>query len=178
MPKTKINSVVGDLLKQADCDAIVNSAHPSMLAGSGVCGIIHRAAGKELETYGKQFAPLKLTEAVITPAFNLPNKAIIHVSAPRFHNASDPYNLLNQSLSNVFDLAEKCQLNCIAIPAIGTGVYGFPIEEAIKIYAQAAWIFINSKLEEIRFIFTTPEYADLMNKELRSMLTTCACPKK
>jgi len=169
MNQTRINSVVGDLLKQDDCDAIVNSAHPSMLAGSGVCGIIHRAAGKELEIYGKQFAPLKLTEAVITPAFNLPNRAIIHVSAPRFHNETVPYNLLNQCLYNVFELAEKCQLKRIALPAIGTGIYGFPIEEAIKIYAQSAIKFIDSNLEEIRFVFTTLENSDLMNEQLKDI---------
>lgn len=169
MDQTRINSVVGDLLKQDDCDAIVNSAHPSMLAGSGVCGIIHRAAGKELETYGKQFAPLKLTEAVITPAFNLTNRAIIHVNAPRFHNETDPYNLLNQCLYNVFELAEKCQLKRIALPAIGTGIYGFPIEESIKIYAQVATKFIDSNLEEIRFVFKTVENSDLMNNQLRKL---------
>ena len=169
MNQTRINSVVGDLLKQDDCDAIVNSAHPSMLGGSGGCGLIHRAAGKELEIYGKQVAPLKLTEAVITPAFNLPNRAIIHVSAPRFHNESDPYNLLNQCLYNVFELAEKCQLNRIALPAIGPGIYGFPVEEAIKIYAQAAIKFTDSNLEEIRFVFTTLENSDLMNQQLRNL---------
>jgi O-acetyl-ADP-ribose deacetylase (regulator of RNase III) len=167
--KLKINGEVGDLLKQDDCDAIVNSAHPSMLAGSGICGLIHRAAGKELGAYGKQFAPLKLTQVVVTPAFNLPNRAIIHVSAPRFHNETDPYNLLNQCLYNVFELAEKCQLKRIALPAIGTGIYGFPIEEAIKIYAQVATKFIDSNLEEIRFVFTTFENSDLMNKQLRKL---------
>jgi O-acetyl-ADP-ribose deacetylase (regulator of RNase III) len=169
MEITLLNSVVGDLLKQDDCDAIVNSAHPSMLAGSGVCGLIHRAAGKELEAYGKQFAPLKLTQVVVTPAFNLPNRAIIHVSAPRFHNETDPYNLLDQCLYNVFELAEKCKLKRIALPAIGTGIYGFPIEESIKIYAQVAIKFIDSSLEEIRFVFTRLGDCDLMNKKLRNL---------
>lgn len=169
MNQTRINGVVSDLLKQEDCEAIVNSAHPSMLAGSGVCGLIHRAAGKELEIYGKQFAPLKLTQAVVTPAFNLPYRAIIHVNAPRFHNETDPYNLIDQCLYNVFELAEKCQLKRIALPAIGTGIYGFPIEESIKIYAQVATKFIDSELEEIRFVFTTVENSDLMNKQLRDL---------
>lgn len=169
MNQTRINSIVGDLLKQEDCDAIVNSAHPSMLAGSGVCGLIHRAAGKELEAYGKQFAPLELTQAVVTPAFNLPYRAIIHVNAPRFHNETDPYNLLDQCLYNVFKLAEKCQLKHIALPAIATGIYGFPIEESIKIYAQVAIKFIDSNLEEISLVFTTLENSDLMNKQLRSL---------
>ena len=169
MNQTTINSVVGNLLKQDDCDAIVNSAHPSMLAGSGVCGLIHKAAGKELEAYGKQFAPLELTQAVFTPAFNLPYRAIIHVSAPRFHNETDPYNLLDKSLYNAFKLAEKCKLKRIALPAIGTGIYGFPIEESIKIYAQVARKFIDSELEEIRFVFTTLENSDLMKHQLRDL---------
>lgn len=164
--KVLLNPVVGDLLKQEDCDAIVNSAHPSMLAGSGVSGIIHRAAGKELESYGQQFAPIKLTQAVITPAFDLPYKAIIHVSAPRFHNEDNPYSLLDHSLNNVYELAERCQLKRIAIPAIGTGIYGFPIEGAVKIYAQSVFRFKNRYLQEVRFVFTSQEYLDLMNVEL------------
>jgi O-acetyl-ADP-ribose deacetylase (regulator of RNase III) len=161
-----INSVVGDLLEQRDCDAVVNSAHASMLAGSGICGLIHKAAGKSLEEYGKQFAPLKIAQAVITPAFDLNNKAIIHVNAPRHHDHEDPFGLLEHALNNVYVLAEKCQLKSIAIPAIGTGVYGFPINEAIKIYAESALSFKNSYLQEVRFVFTSLEYAELMKTEL------------
>ena len=98
----EITAVVGNLIKQSDCDAIVNSAHPSMLAGSVVCGVIHRAAGKELEAFGKQFAPLELAQAVITPAFNLNNKFIIHVNAPRYHLEADPLLVLRRALNNVF----------------------------------------------------------------------------
>lgn len=166
MDIASINSVVGDLLRQRDCDAIVNSAHASMLAGSGICGLIHKAAGKVLEEYGKQFAPLKIAQAVITPAFNLNNKAIIHVNAPRYHNQENPFGLLERSLTNVYALAERCQFRIIAIPAIGTGVYGFPVDEAIKIYARSALSFKNSYLHEVRFVFTSLEYAKLMKMEL------------
>ena len=168
MEITLIKSVVGDLLNQADCDAIVNSAHPSMLAGSGVCGLIHKAAGKGLEEYGKQFAPLKMTQAVITPAFDLPHKAIIHVSAPRFHQ-EDALSLLDHSLINVYELAEKNELKRIAIPAIGTGIYGFPIEAAVKIYARSAHWYKNRYLQEVRFVFTSQDYLDLMKMELEDL---------
>lgn len=152
---TRIVGITGNLLEQFDCDAIVNSAHPSMLAGSGVCGLIHKAAGKELEVYGKQFAPLKLTEAVITPAFKLPNQYIIHVSSPRYHSDPDPLNKLRAALCNVFKLAEMHQLKRIALPAIATGIYSFPMIEAIKIYIDVAKSFGASKsIEEIRYVFT------------------------
>jgi len=162
--QTKITSIVGNLIKQSDCDAIVNSAHPSMFAGSGVCGVIHRAAGKELEAYGKQFAPLTLAQAVITPAFNLTNRYIIHVNAPRYHSERDPLLMLRRALNNAFALAEKHQIKRIALPAIGTGIYGFPMNDAIKIYADAAKSFCESTvLEEIRFVFTVLEDAHFMH---------------
>ena len=156
--QTKISAVVGNLINQPDCDAIINSAHPSMLAGSGVCGVIHRAAGKELEAFGKQYAPLKVAQAVITPAFNLSNQYIIHVNAPRFHSEAEPLLMLRCALDNVFALAEKHPIRKIALPAIGTGIYGFPMNDAIKIYADAAKSFREStELEEIRFVFNAQD---------------------
>ena len=169
MNKTQINCVVGDLTKQSDCDAIVNSAHPSMLAGSGVYDVIHKAAGKELEICGKQFAPLVLTQAVITPAFNLPNKYIIHVSAPRYHAERNPLVSLAQALRNVLKFAEDSQINSIAIPAIGSGKYGFPMSEAIDVYAQVALEFITSTvIKEIRFVFVSKEHSEAMKTLLNS----------
>jgi O-acetyl-ADP-ribose deacetylase (regulator of RNase III) len=167
MNKAKITCVVGNLIKQTDCDAIVNSAHPSMLAGSGVCGAIHRAAGKVLEVYGKQFAPLKPNQAVITPGFDLDIKHIIHVSAPRHHIAADPLGELADALRNVFKLAEEHQIQKIALPAICTGVYGYPMIEAIRVYTSVSMEFSNSEiLEEIRFVFTETESMDLMKSHL------------
>lgn len=155
MHNTSIIGILGNLIEQSDCDALVNSAHPSMLAGSGVCGVIHKAAGKELEIYGRRFAPLKVAEAVLTPAFNLPNQYIIHVSAPRYHSDPDPLNKLRAALCNVFKLAEMHQLKRIALPAIATGIYSFPMIEAIKIYIDVAKSFGASKsIEEIRYVFT------------------------
>jgi O-acetyl-ADP-ribose deacetylase (regulator of RNase III) len=161
--QTKITSIIGNLIKQSDCDAIINSAHPSMLAGSGVCGVIHRAAGKQLEIYGKQFAPLAIAQAVITPAFNLSNRYIIHVNAPRYYSEAEPLLILRRALNNAFALAEKHQIKRIALPAIGTGIYGFPMNDAIKIYADVAKSFTESTvLEEIRFIFTSLKDVDSM----------------
>jgi len=163
-----ITSVTGNIVYQNDCDAIVNSANTSMLAGSGVCGAIHKAAGKELEIKTKHLAPLKVSNAVITPAFKLPMKYIIHVCTPKFHTDTNPYDSLAQSLINVFKLAEDNKIERIAIPAIGTGIHCFPIDESIKIYYGIASLFTNSiSLQEIRFVFKSESEAIKMSERIK-----------
>jgi O-acetyl-ADP-ribose deacetylase (regulator of RNase III) len=73
--------VVGIL--QSGADIIVLSANPSLLAGSGISGVIHKAAGKGLEIAAKVLGPIKVGEAIITPAFNLSAKYVIHTVCPR-----------------------------------------------------------------------------------------------
>jgi O-acetyl-ADP-ribose deacetylase (regulator of RNase III) len=163
----KITAVVGDLTKQPDCEAIVNSANPSMLKGSGVCGAIHRAAGRELEQYGRPLAPLSLGQAVITPAFNLPNSFVIHVSAPKYHFDPDPPANLALCISNALKLAEANGVKRIAIPAIATGVYGYPMEDAIDVFIDTASKFLSSGvLKEIRFVFSSEADAILTKERL------------
>jgi O-acetyl-ADP-ribose deacetylase (regulator of RNase III) len=170
MIKTKITCIVGDLTKQPDCDAIVNSANTSMRLGSGVCGAIHRAAGRELEKFGIPLGPLSLGQAVITPGFNLPNRFVIHLSAPKYHLDPDPSTYLALAISNALKLAEENVVKRIALPAIATGIYGYPIEEAVKVFVQTARQFINSEvLEEIRFVFFTPEDAEIMQQYVKKV---------
>ena len=73
---------VTDILKSG-ADIIVFSAHPSLLAGSGVSGIVHKAAGPELGVFAKSLGPIAPGQSVITQAFNLPAKYIIHTVCPR-----------------------------------------------------------------------------------------------
>ena len=168
MITTKITCIVGDLTKQPDCDAIVNSANPSMRLGSGVCGAIHRAAGRELEKYGMPLGPLSLGQAVITPGFNLPNQFVIHLSAPKYHFDPDPPSNLALSISNALKLAEKNGVKRIALPAIATGIYGYPIEDAINIFISTARKFSSSSiLEEIRFVFFSNADAEIMRQCLK-----------
>ena len=170
MSRTIITCIVGDLTKQPDCDAIVNSANPSMRLGSGVCGAIHRVAGRELEEYGRTLGPLSLGQAVITPGFNLPNKFVIHLSAPKYHLDPDPPSNLALAISNALKLAEENGVKRIAFPAVATGIYGYPIEDAIKIYIQAAQQFIESEvLEEIRFVFFSEPDAATMRQSLLNL---------
>jgi O-acetyl-ADP-ribose deacetylase (regulator of RNase III) len=173
MTNTKITCIVGDLTKQSDCDAIVNSANPSMRAGSGVCGAIHRAAGRGLEKFGMPLGPLSLGQAVITSGFNLPNQFVIHLSAPRFHLDPDPPRNLALAINNAIKLAEENGIRRIAFPAVATGIYGYPMNEAIEIFVKAVAQFRESKvLEEIRFVFFSGEDAEIMKRCIDKLLLT------
>lgn len=132
----KIEYLIGDITKQSDCDAIVNAANPMLLSGAGVAGAIHRAAGRELEKYCEKFAPIEVGQAILSPGFNLPNSAVIHVLGPKYFHDSDPTANLAKAIDSVLELANTHTLNLIALPAISTGSYGFPINDAAKVIIQ------------------------------------------
>ena len=129
-----IEIVVGDILK-SKVDVIVFSAHPSLLAGSGVSGVIHRAAGPELEKAAKILGPLRPGEAVITPAFNLPAKYIIHTVCPRYiYGTPEDESLLAMAYRSALSLKIKApDAFSIAFVSLGTGVYRWPLEIAARI---------------------------------------------
>lgn len=119
----QLEVVVANIINQADIEAVVNSANANLRFGSGVAGAIHRAAGPELEDYCKIFAPLSLGAALVTPAFKLPNKYVIHTRAAHYLNDDDPEGVLSKCVYSVVDAANKNAITSIAVPAIGTGVF-------------------------------------------------------
>jgi len=129
---------LGNIVCQADCDAIVNSANQNLRAGSGVCGAIYKAAGPELEPCSIQQAPLGLGAAIITPGFNLPNRFVIHNRGPKYFFDEDPPGNLAAAIRNTLLLAEDNRLARIAVPAISMGIFSYPPEEAVPILIQVA----------------------------------------
>ena len=133
-----IEIVVGDILK-SKADVIVFSAHPSLLAGSGVSGVIHKAAGPELEKAARLLGPLSPGEAVITPAFNLSASYIIHAVCPRYiYGTLEEQRGLAQAYKSALDLnKEAAGATRIAFVSMGTGVYKWPLELAADIAVNA-----------------------------------------
>jgi O-acetyl-ADP-ribose deacetylase (regulator of RNase III) len=148
---------VGNILHQADCDALVNSANERLRAGSGVCGAIHGAAGPELEACSSKLAPLALSAVVITPGFRLANPWVIHVRGPKYLFDDDPPAALALAMRNVIELADSKGMKRIAVPAISTGVYGYPMAEAAQVLVATAKSCASEcvNLEEIRFVVVT-----------------------
>lgn len=150
----QITVVRGNIVKQTDCDAIVNSANQNLRAGSGVCGAIYRAAGPALEPCSSKFAPLGLGAAVATPGFNLPNRFIIHTRGPRYFNDPEPPINLALAMHNTLLLADELQVERIAVPAISMGIFSYPPDEAVPILVQAARQLAGQlqHLREVRFV--------------------------
>lgn len=126
--------VFGSIFDQ-ECDAIVNPANQSLLAGSGLCGVIHKLAGPELEIACKKIGRQQIGNAVITPAFNLKNcQYIIHACGPRWLDGTyGERELLAKTYESILEIAQAKQLIRVAIPAISTGIYRFPANEAAAI---------------------------------------------
>ena len=116
-------------------DAIVNAANGSLLGGSGVDGAIHRAAGPELLAACRRIGGCPTGQAVLTPGFRLPARFVIHAVGPVWTGGgSGEPELLRRTYLSAFVVARtESAIRSIAFPAISTGAYGFPRDEAARI---------------------------------------------
>ena len=131
---TNLTTLNASILDSA-ADIIVMSANPSLLAGSGVSGVIHKSAGPELERYTKPLGPLAVGQAVVTPAFEAQAKYIVHAVCPRYYDGQrGESEELRQAYQNALSVCDKLtDVRSIAFVSMGTGVYKWPIELACKI---------------------------------------------
>jgi O-acetyl-ADP-ribose deacetylase (regulator of RNase III) len=145
---TMIRVHQGDITK-LKVDAIVNAASESLLGGGGVDGAIHRAAGPQLKEYNHTHGGCLTGEARLSPGFNLPAKWVISTVGPvwRGGEESEP-ELLESCYRSCFELALENAVRSIAFPAISTGVYGYPKEEATRIAVRVMREF-ESRFGEI-----------------------------
>jgi O-acetyl-ADP-ribose deacetylase (regulator of RNase III) len=125
--------VRGDIADQPDVDAAVNAANAQLAPGAGVAGAIHRAAGPGLYEECKALAPIRTGQAVITSGHGLPNAWCIHVLGPVYAQSADPSGELASCYREALARAEEKGLSSIATPAISTGVFGYPVDEAAEV---------------------------------------------
>jgi O-acetyl-ADP-ribose deacetylase (regulator of RNase III) len=157
----RVRVVVGDITRQR-VDAIVNAANPSLLGGGGVDGAIHRAGGPRILEECRQLRQTRFPkglprgEAVITTGGNLPARHVIHTAGPVYgENSGRDAELLSNCYRNSLALAIEQGLSSIAFPAISTGIYGYPPEEAAGVASLAIREFLatDASLREVRLVF-------------------------
>lgn len=128
-----VELVRGDITRQDDLDAVVNAANARLETGGGVAGAIHRAAGPALVAECRPLAPIEPGEAVLTGAGDLPNERVIHCLGP-VHGIDEPADeLLASCYRRALELADAEGLESIGFPAISTGAFGYPMDEAAQI---------------------------------------------
>ncbi|MEV4922913.1 O-acetyl-ADP-ribose deacetylase [Streptomyces roseoverticillatus] len=153
---TMITLVRGDITEQ-HVDAVVNAANSSLLGGGGVDGAIHRKGGPEILSacrdlrashYGKG---LPTGKAVATTAGNLPARWVIHTVGPVWRNDPADSALLASCYSESLRVADELGAKTVAFPAISTGVYRWPMEDAARIAVETVRE-TKTSVEEIRFV--------------------------
>ncbi|WP_329415088.1 O-acetyl-ADP-ribose deacetylase [Streptomyces sp. NBC_00704] len=153
---TTITLVRGDITRQS-ADAIVNAANSSLLGGGGVDGAIHRRGGPEIladcrrlraSSYGRGLATGR---AVATTAGELDARWVIHTVGPVYSATEDRSELLASCYRESLRVADEKGARTVAFPAVSTGVYRWPMDDAARIAVEAVRA-ARTEVEEVRFV--------------------------
>lgn len=146
-----VELTTGDIADQPDIDAVVNAANAELEIGGGVAGALHRAAGPGLAEECRPLAPIEPGECVLTGGHGLPNPHVVHCLGPVYGRDEPADRLLADCYRRALLIADEAGLNSIAFPAISTGAFGYPSDQAAAV-AMATLLEVAPQLESVRLI--------------------------
>ncbi|MCX5853967.1 MAG: O-acetyl-ADP-ribose deacetylase [Deltaproteobacteria bacterium] len=170
--KSTLSLVEGDITSE-ETDAIVNAANARLAGGAGVDGAIHRAGGPSIMEECRKIGGCQTGQAVITTGGSLKAKYVIHTVGPVYQGGvKGESHLLKSAHLESLKLASAKRLKSIAFPAISTGVYGYPVNEAAHIALKTAIDYLNEHddLELVRFVLFGRKTYDIFTDELRKLI--------
>jgi O-acetyl-ADP-ribose deacetylase (regulator of RNase III) len=147
----KVEVVQGDIAGQGDVEAVVNAANAELASGGGVAGVIHRAAGPGLYEECRPLAPIRPGEAVITGGHDLTNRYVIHTLGPVYGRDRPEAELLANCYRNSLAIAEENGVESVAFPAISTGIFGYPVEDAAEVALRTV-VEEADRLQNVRLV--------------------------
>ena len=167
-----VECVVGDIASQTDFDAVVNAANAELRTGGGVAGAIHRAAGPGLAEEARPMAPIEPGQAVVTGGHRLPNEWVIHCLGPVYGRDEPSDELLRSCYREALERAEEREMSSVAFPAISTGAFGYPLEEAARVALETVVEGAPrlSSVRRIRFVLYDEEAHDVHGRVLRRLV--------
>jgi O-acetyl-ADP-ribose deacetylase (regulator of RNase III) len=142
--RRKLRLVRGDITER-NVDVIVNAANSNLNHGGGVAAAIVAKGGQIIQDESDKIGYVPVGNAVMTTAGKLPCKAVIHVVGPRYGEGKEEKKL-RLAINNVLNLAEQNNFKSISIPAISTGIFGFPKEKCAKILVEESINFAEKQI--------------------------------
>ena len=133
MPGRRIVITVGDLTDQ-DVDAIVNAANNDLVLGGGVAGAIRRRGGPSIQDECTAYGPVRVGDAAITSGGQLKARHVIHAASMALGGRTTATSL-HASMTATFEIARRSAFDTVAVPAVGTGIAGFPLDECARVMA-------------------------------------------
>lgn len=175
--KVKVSGVTlelesGDITRQDGFDAVVNAANAELRTGGGVAGAIHRAAGPGLEKEARPYAPIVPGQCVLTSGHDLPNPHVIHCLGPVYGRDEPADELLARCYREALRLAEEKGLAAVAFPALSTGAFGYPMDDAAEVALRAIAETAPSlrSVKRIRFVLWGEDALRAHARSLQALL--------
>jgi Ca-activated chloride channel homolog len=164
----RVQVVMGDITDER-LDAIVTSTNKGLFGTQGVDGAVHRRGGPELTAAARRIGVVELGHAVFTHGFDLPARYVIHTSTSPWSATGRELETLARCYAASLTLAHDLGVRTIAFPAIGTGTYGYPPEEAAQVAVESvmAWLTQRGSLDLVRFVLFDAASADTYRRVLQ-----------